>query len=55
MKKYISPKSILVELDNEALIAESLRVIIDDEEEINDASQILSKEITSKNLWDEEW
>lgn len=56
MKKYIEPTSRTVIVDMASLIAQSPKeIILDDEEELDDMSAILGKEITSKNLWDEEW
>lgn len=56
MKKYIAPTSRTVIVDMASLIAVSkLKVFDEDEEELDDMSAILGKEITSKNLWDEEW
>lgn len=57
MKKYISPLTKAVELDNEALIAESLGVDTDPENLIEEG-EFLSKEVdftSSRNLWDNEW
>lgn len=57
MKKYIAPTSRTVILDMASLIAvSSKQLAIEDEEELDDMTEILAKDmLTSKNLWDEEW
>lgn len=57
MKKYIAPTSRTVIVDMASLIAQSPKgIILDDEEELEDMTEILGKDmITSKNLWNEEW
>lgn len=57
MKKYIAPTSRTVIVDMASLIAQSPKeIILDDEEELDDMTEILAKDmLTSKNLWDEEW
>ncbi|MBO6126274.1 MAG: hypothetical protein J6P55_10545 [Bacteroidaceae bacterium] len=53
MKKYINPKTIVVELRMTQMLAESIPVIPESEETIDNSSQILSKEY--KSVWEQEW
>lgn len=56
-KTYIMPEALTVELGTTQMMAQSLVIHKttgeDDEDVIDDPSQILTKE--NKNLWDEEW
>ena len=53
MKKYINPKTIVVELRVTQMLAESIPVIPESEETINNSNQILSREY--KSVWEQEW
>ena len=52
-KTYIIPESLVVALGTCHMMAQSLPV--NDEETINNAEDILTKENKDINLWDKEW
>lgn len=55
-KNYRKPTSLAVLLDNCTVIAESLTVNTGSgTPEIENPDEILTKEITTKSLWDNEW
>lgn len=56
-KNYMSPAQRIVELDTTELIAQSLTLYsAPEDDEIEDSNEILVKESSSKNLWDDsEW
>lgn len=57
MKKiYKAPIQKVVEIATEELIAESFQVFsAGDDPEIESSEEILTKELSSKNLWDNQW
>ncbi len=55
---YIKPATLTVQLGTCHMMAESFRIFGSTGESaqtIEDESQILTKEITDVNVWDEEW
>lgn len=52
-KTYIMPEALTVEFGTKASILQTSLPVVNGAEEIDDPSQILTKE--NKNLWDEEW
>lgn len=53
-KTYIMPEALTVVLGTCKMMAESPNITIDDDDSV-DAGNVETKEITDKNLWDEEW
>ena len=56
-KTYIIPEMLTVQLGTCKMMAESLPVVSggSSDDEVNDPSQILTKEHKDINLWDNEW
>ncbi len=53
MKKYINPKTIVVELRMTQMLAESIPVDTNEQSVITDQSEILTREY--KSVWEQEW
>ena len=56
-KTYISPAALTIQLSTCHMMAESLTIntTADSSQTINSQEQILTKEMTDVNLWDNEW
>lgn len=55
-KQYISPRSRMVELDMESLVANSIQTMsidLDDTNAVSSTESVWTKE--NKSLWDNEW
>jgi len=57
MKKiYMAPSQYVVKVHTQQMLAESVRFFNDpSDEQIDDAGDILTKEISDKSVWDSEW